>query len=249
MKVVFLGTASAISTAERDNTSLLIENILIDCPGSAFSKLLKVGYDPLEYTEHVIITHRHTDHLYGLPAFLDTLQLRKRKKILFLYILEEYVELLEKLFSIFDLTGDKMNFLKLIPFKEGEVLIKNDSLVVESFPVRHPVKNVGLKIFNSDVSLVYSSDTEPCETLVDKAKGVTVLIHEATWSEVLTDRKEGHTSVEEAARMAALLQVKLLCLVHLGEELIGREEIIFQQARRYFPGKILIPKDLERLII
>ncbi len=249
MKIVFLGTASAISTAERDNTSLLIDNILIDCPGSVFSKLLQLGYDPFESMEHVIITHRHTDHFYGLPALLDTLQLKKRKKSLFLHILYEYVDLLERLFSIFDLTGSKMNFLKLVPFKEGETLIRNDSLLVESFPVRHTVKNVGLKIFNRDVSLVYSSDTEPCETLLEKAKGASLLIHEATWSEALTDRKEGHTSVEEASRMAAFCSVKKLCFVHLGEELIGREEIILQQALKYFSGEILIPKDLDTLVL
>ncbi|AEH51183.1 MBL fold metallo-hydrolase [Pseudothermotoga thermarum] len=250
VRIVFLGTSGAVSSTNRDNTSLLIDNILIDCPGNVFGKLLKAGCDPVQTVDHLIITHRHIDHVYGLPSFLEMIRLSGRKKPLYVYILREYFDFLEKFLSLFDLFEEKLGFtLQVVPISERQQVINTDFITVECFPVCHSIKNIGLKISSHDALVVYTSDTQPCETIVDFAKQATVLIHEATCSELLTGPKEGHSTVEDAARMAQQAGVKMLCLVHLGNELDGQEENLVQSARKHFSGEILVPKDFDKLVV
>ncbi len=68
MKITFLGTGSAVPSKERDNTSILFEwdkkNLLADCSGSAYYKLLQTGFCPKEL-ETLFITHTHPDHSPG----------------------------------------------------------------------------------------------------------------------------------------------------------------------------------------
>src|SRR5205814_1178767 len=64
-RCTLLGTAAALPTAERDNTALVFAGrdsaILVDCPGGAYTKLLRAGIDPASMT-HLLLTHQHTDH-------------------------------------------------------------------------------------------------------------------------------------------------------------------------------------------
>ena len=58
----------------------------------------------------------------------------------------------------------------------------NDHGAMPNFAVRMDVAGRG--------SVVYSSDTRPCDTVVALARGADTLIHEATYSE--RDRVGGH---------------------------------------------------------
>src|SRR6185503_21259531 len=72
-RFTFLGTAGAVASAVRDNTSIVIEAggvaVLLDCGGSAMHRLRRLGVDPLALT-HVVVTHVHVDHAYGLPSVI-----------------------------------------------------------------------------------------------------------------------------------------------------------------------------------
>src|SRR5262249_40384786 len=58
-RVAFLGTSAALTSATRDNTSLVFEAsgvaILADCGGGAVHRLQRLGVDPLTLT-HVVVT-------------------------------------------------------------------------------------------------------------------------------------------------------------------------------------------------
>lgn len=75
MRFAFLGTSGAVASATRDTTSLLFDGgsggVLIDCGGSPVQRLRRLGVDPLTLT-HVVITHIHPDHAYGLPALVQS---------------------------------------------------------------------------------------------------------------------------------------------------------------------------------
>ena len=57
-RVAFLGTSAALTSAARDNTSLVFEAsgtaVLADCGGGALHRLRRLGVDPLALT-HVIV--------------------------------------------------------------------------------------------------------------------------------------------------------------------------------------------------
>src|SRR5262249_8630785 len=80
-RCILLGTAAALPCATRDNTALVFVGarsaILVDCPGGAYAKLLRAGVAP-EALTHLLLTHTHTDHTYGLPGLLQSLWLGGR---------------------------------------------------------------------------------------------------------------------------------------------------------------------------
>ncbi|WP_448516023.1 MBL fold metallo-hydrolase [Pseudothermotoga sp.] len=246
LRILFLGTSAAVSSVKRDNTSLLIDDVLIDCPGNVFGKMIKAGYNPLKLRT-IIITHRHIDHSYGLPSLLEMLRLSGKKEPIKVFINEDFFLEMRQLLNMYGLIREDFS-LDLIPLQENHVLFE-DSLKIETFAVKHSVPNFGLRFSTSSVCVVYTSDTEPCEEVIEQAKNADLLIHEATCAETVTGRKEGHSCVEDAARIAKQAGVKNLCLVHLGLELEEHLCELTREVEEIFNGRIIVPEDLDRVIV
>ncbi|WP_448523386.1 MBL fold metallo-hydrolase [Pseudothermotoga sp.] len=246
MRIVFLGTSAAVSSVKRDNTSLLIDDVLVDCPGNVFGKMVRAGYNPLKLRT-IIITHRHVDHSYGLPSLLEMLRLSGKKEPIKVFINEDFFPEMGQLLNMYGLMREDFS-LDLIPLQENHVLFE-DSLRIETFAVKHSVPNFGLKFSTSSSCVVYTSDTEPCEEVAERAKGADLLVHEATCAEIVTGKKEGHSCVEDAARIAKQAGVKNLCLVHLGPELEEHLRELAQKAEEIFDGRVIVPEDFDRAIV
>ena len=88
MRLILLGTAPAMASAEQDHVYMVLDGPagfwLIDCGGSAAHNLLRLGYDPAQL-RGILLTHAHADHVYGLPVFIQDLWLRGRRAPLPLY--------------------------------------------------------------------------------------------------------------------------------------------------------------------
>jgi len=88
IKIIFLGTGSAIPTAKRNHPAVLLqyrdENILVDC-GEGVQRQFRIAkINPVKLTR-VLITHWHGDHVLGLPGLIQTLMLNGYNKILKIY--------------------------------------------------------------------------------------------------------------------------------------------------------------------
>jgi ribonuclease Z len=86
-----------------------------------------------------------------------------------------------------------------------------EGVEIRSTPVAHrAVETLALRFQNLDAgrTIVYSADTEPCQTLVRLASGADLLIHEATGAQ------KGHSSPGQAASVAREAGVAQLVLVH-----------------------------------
>ncbi len=86
----------------------------------------------------------------------------------------------------------------------------------------------------------YSGDTRPCEGFMEAARGSDVMVHEATVDSSLSEKAKafGHSTAEEAARLAHRAGVRRLYLVHFS----GRYEdpsILLEEAVRYFSESYL----------
>lgn len=247
MRIAFLGTAAAITTENRDNTSFLVGDTLIECSGNAFGKMRKLGYNPLRL-KNVIITHGHVDHVYGLPSLVEMMRLSGRENPLKIYVSEVFSNLVKTYLGMFNFMEKERRFpVEVEEIRYGFQLIDED-LIIEFFPVKHSVENFGLKIKSFDSIVVYSSDTEPCKEVIEQSFGADLLIHEATCSYLFSKRIEGHTCAEDAARIAQQCGVKILCLVHLGPD-INNEKKLIDELKKFFLGDILIPGDLEKIIL
>lgn len=88
VRLTFLGTAANIPSANRNHFSTLLnyneENILIDCGEGTQRQFRKAKLNPCKVTR-ILLTHKHLDHILGLPGFLATLGLSRYNKTLFIY--------------------------------------------------------------------------------------------------------------------------------------------------------------------
>jgi len=251
MHFVFLGSSAAIPSRSRDTTSLAFVSddsvILVDCGGSPVQKLLAAALDPARLT-HVIITHTHPDHAYGLPSLIQNLLLLKRTAPLQLYCRVEHAATLDRLLELFGL-WTRLTFrleIRGVEPREGEELLRTPSFTVTASPNAHgtmPNLAIRVDVPEKKRAVVYSSDTEPCEAVSRLARGAQILIHEATFPERDRGKFGAHSTAADAGRIAAQAGVQRLILTHIDALYHGELPALAAEARRHFTGSVEIAEE------
>ncbi len=254
MPFQLLGTSGAVPSRDRDNTALAFfsseEVVLVDSPGSPYQKILKAGLDPMRVSA-LIVTHRHVDHLYGIPSLAHNMGLAGRRSTLRVHALAETMTVLHGFMELFPLE-DKMPYrieLHTIPPKEGHLVLQAKGFRIQSTPVRHGAPNIALRVeFDSPTErgvVVYSSDTSPCPSLTALARGADILIHEATFrhSDATRAASDGHTTAYQAGEVGKQTGVKRLMLCHFEADLHDELEDVRREAMQSFGGPVEIPEE------
>jgi ribonuclease Z len=248
----FLGTSGAVPSAARDTISLVFEDdaglVLVDCGGSPVQRLRRLGLDALRL-EHVIITHLHADHAYGLPALLQSLALLGRAAPIPIVCRPEHVEPLSALLTLFGIAG-RVRFetpFRPIDLRSGARAFTLGTLAVSTTPNEHgTMPNFAVRV---DVAgggaVVYSSDTQPCEAVVALARGADTLVHEATFPQRHRGRFGVHSTAAEAGEVAARAGVRRLILAHIEADYHDEVEALAEEARKHFGGLVEIARELE----
>lgn len=255
MYFAFLGTSGAIPTPSRDTTSLVFVGpegaVLVDCGGSPAAKLRAAGVDPLALS-HVVITHIHPDHAYGLPALVQTLMLLGRDRPLTIVCRPEHEEPLRAVLAAFRLGGRAEMFpltFKGIDLRPGAPAFAVGELSVSTAPNDHgtmPNFAVRVDAGSRRASVVYSSDTAPCESVTALARGCHTLIHEATFPHRHRGRFGAHSTAQEAGEVAARAGVRRLILAHIEAEYHDELDALAAEARKTFGGVVEIARELQR---
>jgi ribonuclease Z len=94
--------------------------------------------------------------------------------------------------------------------------------------------------------IVISGDTSPCEALAIAAHEADVLVHEATFAELETDRarQTGHSTARQAAQLALNAHARLLALTHISSRYPGGD--LREEARAIFPAAEA-PRDFDTI--
>jgi ribonuclease Z len=243
-ELIVLGTAASVPDAEHDTVGLVLRGpdwaVLVDCGGSPLHKLTRVGVG-MELIRAVILTHRHADHLYGLPILVQGLWLGGREDPLPVYGPAETLAVARDLLELFTLDEREDMFTlewHSIPPREGCRVLEVDGVEITSAPMEHgQVQTVALR-FEDTVngrSAVYSADTEPCPALVRLSAGADLLIHEATGDHI------GHSSPAQAAEVACEAGVGRLVLTHYPVHGVHLEA--WRRAAAEFPGPVVLACD------
>jgi ribonuclease Z len=225
MRLFLLGTGASVSDPHRTVTMLAVQaekangdlsTVLIDCGGDAIQRLLACGID-LDTLDHVVVTHEHADHTSGFTLLVQKLWLSGRRRPIPVYGIEAALAQARRVWEAFDTDSWKDQGLPDLDWNRfdhevGAEVLADDTWRITAAPADHPVPTVGLHIEHvpSSRTLAYSCDTAPHEPIVDLARGVDLLVHEANGA-----IPGVHSSAEEAAQVAAKAGVHRLVLVHL----------------------------------
>jgi ribonuclease Z len=214
--------------------------ILIDCGGSPLHKLARLGVEQ-ENVRGVILTHRHADHMYGLPMLVQGLWLGGREDPLPIFGPEQALERARRLLSLFELAVRESMFSlewRPVPLREGRHVLTLGAVVITTTPVQHGDNDtLALRFENLETgrSIVFSADTEPYVGLVRLASGADLLLHEAT------GEFAGHSSPEQAAEVAREAGVAQLALIHYPVRDVDLEA--WRLRAFEFPGPVTLARD------
>lgn len=257
IQVTFIGTGSAFTTRRRTNIALLVRHggssLLIECGPAILFQLDQANSAPNQI-DYLFISHRHGDHILGLPMFLLMCSLGGASKSVTILGNQDVIragqELTHVAYPELDQRLDDVTWTDM-PIDAPHRMQLKPSLKLSTLPTRHsqnaPVLALRLDFQESGHSLVYTGDTVYNEEIAEFAVGCDLLIHEANFSETLHPGVKaegyGHSTVRQAARTAAQAQCDILALVHLASDCMGCEEQIHAEAAQAFDGQIMIPYD------
>lgn len=275
-KVVFLGTGNPNPDPQHSGNSIaiVINNTpyIVDFgPGlirqaAALSPRYggKIEALAVENLKIAFLSHLHSDHTTGYPDLIFTPWVMGRDEPLEVYgpegiqemtkhILEAYKEDIKVwLYGIEPANnlGWRVNAHKI---KEG-IIYKDSNVTVEAFLVEHGSwpEAYGFKFITPDRTIAISGDTRPSKNLVEKCRGVDILIHEVYSHEKLKERTpfwqkyhpQFHTSTHELAEIAGQIKPKLLILYHQLFWGTSDEELI-KEITDIYKGKVVFARDLD----
>jgi ribonuclease Z len=143
MKITILGNNSALPAFGRHPTAQFIElsneYLLMDCGEGTQMRLQALGINASKIN-HIIISHLHGDHYFGLVGLVSSFSLLGRQKKLHIYGSIELKKILE--IQLPWALGFEMVW-RFIEESETAVLIDDEKIEVSCFPVQHSVPTHG----------------------------------------------------------------------------------------------------------
>ncbi|MEZ5105697.1 MAG: ribonuclease Z [Draconibacterium sp.] len=145
-ELTILGSSSALPTSERYPTAQVLNVLgrffLIDCGEGTQIQLRrnKIGFGKIK---HILISHLHGDHYYGLIGLISTLNLLGIEADIHIYSHSELKTLLQPQLDY--IRGDMKVKLIFHPldFKKPKRIYSDKRLEVFSFPLKHSVPTCG----------------------------------------------------------------------------------------------------------
>lgn len=276
-RLTLLGTGNPRPSIERFGPSILVEargrRILIDAGRGATIRLVQAGgREALAGIDTVLFTHLHSDHVVGFPDLWLTGWIFGRAAPLRACGPPGTKAMLAHLESAFEFDiRTRRDLDERFPAAgvalqaedvEPGMILDEDGLRIIAFAVDHaPVTPAyGYRIDCGGRSAVFSGDTRVSETLIDRARGTDVLVHEVISPEAerrLAQVRDPaaieriiahHTTAEEAGRLFARVQPRLAVFSHIVPSPATDRDLI-APARRAYKGRLLVGHDLMTITI
>lgn len=145
-ELLILGSSSASPTSNRNPSAQLLNiaerYFLIDC-GEATQIQLRKYKAKLQAINHILISHLHGDHFFGLPGLLSTMSLLGRKQALTIYCPPDLKLIID---TINTASQTVLNFEIVWQFTTNvglNLLFEDAKVQVYSFPLKHRIYCTG----------------------------------------------------------------------------------------------------------
>ena len=262
MKITILGTGNAQVT-ECYNTCYVLSSeegpLLVDGGGGSMilSRLKQAGIDA-DSIHHIIVTHKHIDHLLGIIWMLRVIcQDMNRGN----YEGEAYIyahkELSEMIQTLAEMLLNKKEIkqigkrVHLVAVEDGEkkTILGHTYTFFDIGSTK--AKQYGYMLDLGDGRRLTCCGDEPYNEREESyAKGSDWLLHEAFCldgqADIFHPYEKHHSTVKDACELAEKLGVKNLLLYHTEDKNIAhRQELYRAEGEKYFHGSLWIPDDMD----
>ena len=253
------------------------EYLMFDCGPSTTHKLVKVGLWPTQI-DYLFFTHHHFDHDVDYPCFLlcrwdQSIGRENPLRVFGPHLTEQLTHRLldeeigayahDWLARVNSPASQQVHVNRggTLPRKPPEVHAKDigpglvyegKSWRVTAAPAEHVqpfLDSVAYRLDSDEGSVIFTGDTQPCQSVVDLARGADVMIC-MCWDdqETMADVGEarGQCGTTGAAEMAKEAGVKKLVLSHMGRHIAshGPLEKGLGDVRRIFDGEVFFAEEL-----
>ena len=264
-KIIMLGTGNG-GTLDLYNTCFVIENnnhnFLVDTGGGIeIIKRLKQANVDYKSIKHIFISHSHTDHILGLFWFFKIISrdamhglIKDKINIYCNDVVFEAIKVVSKQI----LPDNVINAIyNVVDFK---VLQDNDTYKINGveytfFDIHAKgTKQFGFTCVLNNKKLAFMGDETLNPKLYDKFIGYDYAMHEAFCLEaeenIFHAYEKHHSTTKSASETMNKLNIKNLILYHT-EDSHGddRKTLYTNEAQKYFKGKVIVPNDLEIILI
>jgi ribonuclease BN (tRNA processing enzyme) len=253
--------------------------LMFDCGPAATHKLVRAGLFPTK-VDYLFFTHHHFDHDVDYPCFLlcrwdQSIGKENQLQVYGPTLTETITERIlgENGAFVHDWKARVNHPLSqrvyvnrggTLPRKPPSVIAKDigPGLVhsgrdweVISAPAEHVqpfLDSLAYRVNSSAGSVVFTGDTQPCQSVIDLARGADMLLC-MCWDDqecmIQSGENFGQCGTVGAAQMAREAGIKKLVLVHVGPHLAshGPMEKGIGDVRKIFDGEIIFAEELMSL--
>ena len=262
-KITILGTGSA-TVSHIYNTCFVIStsttHLLVDAGGGngILTQLRKVDM-PISDVHHLFVTHAHTDHILGVVWIIRMVaQCKDYKDRLHVYGNDKVMKVIHTIIDMIlakkqlDKVEERVVFHELTDGESFEV----GDMRLTCFDIHSTKeKQYGFRAILPGETVVACLGDEPYNPINRP------LIEHADWMmceafclyadrDIFKPYEKSHSTALDAGRLAAELDVKNLILYHTEEKTLAtRKNSYAKEAAEGFKGRIVVPDDLEEIIL
>lgn len=148
-EVTILGSGAALPTSLRNPSAQYVwcndRHILIDCGEGTQNQLRRSGIS-LQKISHILISHLHGDHFFGLVGLLSSMHLLGRNQGITVYGPEGLEQIIRMQLEIGGaIIGFGIDFVTL-DGKTPQLLFEDNRIEIYTFPLKHRVPTNGFRI-------------------------------------------------------------------------------------------------------
>lgn len=248
-KVTILGSGTCVARLDRSACAVLVETgaskILLDLGPGTMRRLLEYGVTIFDLT-HIVFSHFHPDHTSELVPLIFSTKYpdggRRKQQLTVLggQGLKKFYQGLRTAYGNHIVLPGTQLAVRELDVIDGEKR-EFEYFKLTARPTRHRPESLAYRIDDHNGhAVVYSGDTDECDTLVDLAQDADLFICESAMPD--ESKVPGHLTPSLAGRMAQKAGTKRLVLTHLYPPC--DEVDIVKQAQRAYKGKIFVAEDL-----
>ncbi|MDZ7850468.1 MAG: MBL fold metallo-hydrolase [Halodesulfurarchaeum sp.] len=237
MQLIFLGTGSAMPTADRVQSGLLLEDgdrrLLVDAGSGVLHRLAatETGY---EGVETVLLTHHHLDHVADLMPLFKARWLAGESSLT--VVGPPGTEaLVDGLLEVHDYLRGRLS-VAVRELEPGQATVAG--FAVTAMANRHSMEGFAYRF---DDRLTISGDTREFQALVDFAEVGSVLVHDCSFPDDVD--LDTHTTPTKLSRVLDGADLDRVYLTHLYPHTDGKHAAMVETIESRFDGEVLVAED------